>query len=976
MTTASRQAESSANAMLGALLQDMMRGATVRYENTQVIEGHPGLRPDIIITDSPQRAPVVVEAEYTPARSVEREAVDRLGLPVVGDTRVIEAAIALRYPEDLESASDIAEALKAARFEHCVHYKDGGRFPASGWLESGVSDLADLIRLVSVSQSEVDAAAAKLQEGIERVAAIMDEMNAGAPGAIAAIAQRLGMVNVPQTRRMACAILANALVFQERIASIHQEVKRPRHVCGNNVANPQVETLDAWAEILKINYWPIFAIAMDLLEQIDAHNAARILNTLEFTAGEVNALGVTNSHDLTGQIFQRLISDRKYLATFYTLPTSAALLARIAVAKLSGVDWADADAIGKLRVADFACGTGTLLSAVYEQIANRHERAGGDAAALHKPMMEDILYGCDVMPSAIHITGATLSGVQPQEGFNLSRLYTMPYGRQSDGDAQIGSLELLQNEQLELASNTNDPALRTGSMGEETAAYTTTEFPSDGFDIVIMNPPFTRATNHEGAHRDVVNPAFAAFEASYEAQTDMGNRINAHGKGTCYHGNAGIASAFVALANLKLKPDGVLAFVLPLSAASGTSWQKFRRMLAREYTDLEVCSIAANGKDMSFSSDTGMAECLVVARKRRVDEKPISDVKFTSLARRPDGFLQADLVAKNILDASDVRGIEDGPFGGAPLNAGTEQLGELIKASAPGLKRGEGWGAVRIKDYSLTQTAYALSQSKLWLPTHHTELDLKVEQLGNVSKLGLVDRDIIGPSPGRGKPPRGPFTKIAPSPTATYPALWNHDAPKETRIVCEPDSQLHARTGMEAKVVAAWATASRAHLNRNFTFGSQPLAVAFTEYDSMGGSSWPNVVFDNKRFDYAFTVWGNSTLGLLCYWWHSSRQQSSKANITIRAAESLPTLDLRALTDEQLATAQEIFGEFRELELQPAYLADADATRALLDRRVVCDMLGFDDAVYEGVRMLAAKWCAEPSVHGGKRRPAGVGLVV
>ncbi len=54
----------------------------------------------------------------------------------------------------------------------------------------------------------------------------------------------------------------------------------------------------------------------------------------------------------------------------------------------------------------------------------------------------------------------------------------------------------------------------------------------------------------------------------------------------------------------------------------------------------------------------------------------------------------------------------------------------------------------------------------------------------------------------------------------------------------------------------------------------------------------------------------------------------------------------------------------------------ADANRALLDRRVVCDMLGFDDAVYEGVRMLAAKWCAEPPVHGGKRRPVGARLIV
>ncbi len=43
--------------------------------------------------------------------------------------------------------------------------------------------------------------------------------------------------------------------------------------------------------------------------------------------------------------------------------------------------------------------------------------------------------------------------------------------------------------------------------------------------------------------------------------------------------------------------------------------------------------------------------------------------------------------------------------------------------------------------------------------------------------------------------------------------------------------------------------------------------------------------------------------------------------------------------------------------------------RALLDRRVICDLLGFHEDVYRGVRRLAAKWCAEPSVHGGKARP-------
>ena len=59
-----------------------------------------------------------------------------------------------------------------------------------------------------------------------------------------------------------------------------------------------------------------------------------------------------------------------------------------------------------------------------------------------------------------------------------------------------------------------------------------------------------------------------------------------------------------------------------------------------------------------------------------------------------------------------------------------------------------------------------------------------------------------------------------------------------------------------------------------------------------------------------------------------------------------------------------------------AYLADADPNRAHLDHRLICDLLNLDQSTYQAVRQLAAKWCAEPSVHGGKARPPGATLVV
>ena len=907
-----------------------------------------------------------MEAEYEPGAEAEQDARDRLGLTVVNEPRPIEAAIALKYPSDIQEAYDLAEAIADASLSYCVLYDDGTRFPQSGWLTGSVTDLADLIRLVSVPFRAVDRAAEVLEQGIERAATQLNAMADLRPTITPAIARLLGMTDVPQTRRMACAIIANALVFHQRIAGMYDGVKHLGLVCGPNVANPQDETLSTWSEILEINYWPIFAIARDILEQLPAGDASLILAALRDTAQEIDVLGVNNAHDLTGRIFQRLIADRKYLATFYTLPASAALLARLAVSKMDGVDWADVNAVGNLRISDFACGTGALLSAVYEQIAARHERAGGDPARLHTVMMEEVLYGCDVMPSAIHITGSTLSGAQPNIGFGQSRLYTMPYGRQSDNTVKIGSLELLQSSEVQTLFNTSDPALRTGSAGEETAARVEVDMPDRSFDLVIMNPPFTRATNHEGAHSDVTNPAFAAFDATPEDQTSMGNRINELGRGTCYHGNAGIASAFAALAHRKLKSGGILALVLPLSAAAGLSWQGFRQMLADGYSDLEVLSITANGKEMSFSSDTGMAECLVVARKQAttVDKRA---TRFTSLRKRPQGFAEASAIAQPIARVAAVRNIADGPYGGTILNMGGEVAGEMLDTSGP--KDGDSWGSVRVSDYSLAQTAHALTQSQLWLPGQRVAHSLATSKLGEVGKLGLVDRDITGPRP------RGPFDKVQASATATYPSLWSHSAKKETRMVCDPDSQLRVRGGLEDKAATVWSTASRTHISRGFRFNSQPLAVAFTQQSTIGGRGWPNVMFSDMRFDYACTIWGNSTLGLLLYWWHANVQVSGRGDMTIRASEGYPVLDFHTLTDEQLSTARSIFDEFRDLELKPAYLADADPNRARLDQRVVCDLLGFDEGVYRGVRQLSSKWCAEPSVHGGKARPRGSKLV-
>ena len=193
-----------------------------------------------------------------------------------------------------------------------------------------------------------------------------------------------------QTERMAMAIVANAMTFHATLVTAKlgvrsfDELRREsplKHLSRSIV-------IAEWRRILsEINYWPIFQIADDLMSPVSAREATSILEHLARVADALTEIGTATTHDLSGQMFGRLIADRKFLATFYTLPASAALLAELAAARLD-VGWSNPEAFADLRIADLACGTGALLAAAYRAAAARHRRAGGDDAPLHAAMME------------------------------------------------------------------------------------------------------------------------------------------------------------------------------------------------------------------------------------------------------------------------------------------------------------------------------------------------------------------------------------------------------------------------------------------------------------------------------------------------------------------------------------------------------------------------------------------------------------
>ena len=156
----------------------------------------------------------------------------------------------------------------------------------------------------------------------------------------------------------------------------------------------------------------------------------------------------------------------------------------------------------------------------------------------------------------------------PSVTFGNTSIVTLPYGAQPEGSGRpiaIGALDLIEDEKTLSLFGTGQKRLR--GVGDSDDGHV--DLPHEGFDLVIMNPPFTRPTNHEVA--DVPVPSFAGFDKKDDEQAHMSRRLRNIRKSTMVgHGNAGLASNFIDLAHTKVKnPGGILALVLPASFLQG-----------------------------------------------------------------------------------------------------------------------------------------------------------------------------------------------------------------------------------------------------------------------------------------------------------------------------------------------------------------------------------------------------------------------
>ena len=579
------------------ILRNMRHGWEVETAVHAFIKGNSEL--DAIVIER-GREPIGIEAKFattTNARNLIKQAETRLVHELEAEyytsAKTLNNVMAILYPDYFKTmpGRDITpQLLEADDLQYKLVSTFGnavGHFPENGWATGTVGDIANALHVGAIPNSQLEQAAEDMELSINRAAYLLEDAIVEHRAIGTKIESILHQevfskdegdeeekLNI-QTLRMAALIITDAFVFQSPLAG-KAEMEFVRSLGQLLRSVSYADVIADWNTILKVNYRPIFEDARDLVEALatDDRLVKPILTLLCKAARDLVDTGIAQIHELSGMVFQKLITDRKYVKANYTLPESAVLLSTLVMPKLPEDKFP--------KVADFACGTGALLNGVYQQILSLYEQQDGNGRDIHEKMLEENIAGADIMPNATHLTAAALASTHADVKIGGTRIFTAPYGLMDDGSYATGSLELLNDVSL------FDPEVEQVGGKENTVVKLQQAFQHNGFDIVIQNPPFTRPGSD--SNTGVPKSTFQGSDRPEEEQRAM--QMAHQSKDTrVADGASGFASYFIDLADKKLKRGGTMGFILPLTVLGSPTTQKIRDMWTTEYHNLVVCQV-------------------------------------------------------------------------------------------------------------------------------------------------------------------------------------------------------------------------------------------------------------------------------------------------------------------------------------------------------------------------------------------------
>ena len=898
-----------------------------------------------------------------------------------GNSAELNTVMVIRYPERCRRMKrwELQAALpNADDIEYVLVGRSKGtdyRFPRLGFATGSLRDVANAIRIGAVPSARIQAAAKQMREGVEGAA--RDLHNAVSQND--AISEELKEIldqgeYSEQAARVACLIIVDAFVFQNSLAGkLQMKPAQSRRrgfkpsLPGDNaeeaaykIVRPpayyQVNGIDLksvvadWDAILGVNYHPIFSGARDMLSRAftyDAAMAKKVLRELCDVACTLLESHLPQIQELAGEVFQELLVDRKNVKANYTLPESAALISALACPSLP--EELTLETLPK--VADYACGTGALLNGVYKRIQQLwEERKGETSIGIHRHMLENNLAGCDVFTHCTHLTFAAMASAHPEVTLGATRVITAPFGKHGNKGYKTGSLELLDSQLLLPTMDAKGEQAR----GDDAAtAEIKREFPHGEMDIVIMNPPFL--TN--SADNNAKTPKLV-FGSEYRSKEEQELMLEELGKKKTRVGHGKVPySYFVELADLKLLDGGRMAMILPASIFTVPSFKKVREMWATEYHNVLVVTIAQNS---AFSADTTIAECIVIADKG-VGENT-GRAKFVSLSERPDSLLASQALASEIQRKQITRRLEDEALGGDTFKIGSASVASALDCP---IDAGE-WTVTRLKAMSLGQIAYQLRHGNLRLPDLVDALEFPICPLSEVGQVGASEPDI------KQKGKRGAFEMHERESAVQegYDAIYkskNMTPQRSMQTVPDYKAQIKPFNVEKAHRILREHN-SRTHYQMYLVYSANSMLSHWTGSPSIGVNLITNVRLSESKYEAAWTLWTNSTLGLLSHWAVAGKQQPGRGIIKLTGLKSVPTLDVRELSEEQLAAAERVFTELKDARMLPYNECHWDAWRHILDARLLSEVLVIKDtAVHEAMQTLREMLSAEPSIGGDKQ---------
>ena len=951
------------------------QAAQVKFyvEETQVLSdpGSSAKQPDVLICD-PLSPPIVIETSFSGA-DADKDAQARLGEHAACATEPIRTAISVEIDgkfRRLDRDAIVKVLLSGDEMSYAVYQRipngetgsANRRWPTSGFIKGTVYDLSRLLPAASLPKEAIEAVADDVAQRIDRAATVLENaLSASQQREIAALIQQRTPLKGLRTTMV---LWLNAMLTQQRLS-----LQGVTGIPGVDVASAEPirasELAETWRGILQDNWNSIFEPAIRVLERVAKGNPAATSDALRIIASavevvEVNRLGL--HINVGAELFPKLSDDRKEAAAFYTQPATAELLAGLTITRdMSELEWRSADLFRRRKLADLACGTGTLLRAGFRRVVALHEEAGGtlaEAPVLHRGAMESGLIGADVSPIAAHLTSSSLAAVGHGEPYGDTQIGWVAVG----GPDRTGALEYLEaNDVTDLFDIVSGRSTGTGDNGHAIGVQ------DNNIDWILMNPPYSKTRGGQKAF-DIAGLTENERLACQRRWSRLTNSDYTNRK-------AGMGASFIELAHKKLKLNGRIGFVLPLTAALGDVWTKTRRMIEQDFSDVIAVAVAA-GKalnDDALSADTGMEEMLLVGtlRTRTAENRNKAEPSAATLIRcvtlydPPTRMGEAGEIARAIIAVAE--GV-DQPGVTLPVHVGDDEIGQITAQAVDGT--GAPWSAVGVTHDSIATLASELSLGRLrGLNDERYDVPVEMTTVGDLFDVGPTHH-LIGHLKGKGAIGAFEFSKIGEA--AGLPgrdrALWSASSKTQTTILAQPTHKGAAPKGVGSDDERKEMRRKRSMLfyARNMRWTSQKLLAATTRQRVMGGSAWTSLSYGKPAVRTAFALWANSTLGLIAHWTQGQRTHAGRSRTQVGALKKIPCPKLDELNDDALKFVESAIGDLQSLPLLPANQAHVDGNRKKIDDAVV-QMLGWPDEALEVVSDLRKLWCAEPSVHGDNK---------